>query len=401
MAQTFKAVKITDRIYWVGAIDWKIRDFHGYSTPNGSTYNAFLVMGEKIALMDAVKAPFKSELLARIASVIDPEKIDIVVSNHSEPDHTGCLKHLIRKIKPERVLASKMGKKALFAHYGIEVEEAGESLDLGGLTLKFIETRMIHWPDSMMTYIPEERALISQDAFGMHLATGERFADQLEPSLLRRESDKYYANIVLPYSAIVKRALGALSGLDIDLICPDHGPIWRGKDSVGEILGWYSDYVEQRPTMKAVVAYDTMWGSTEAMARAIAEGLIEGGATVRMINLHSSPRSEVAAELLDAGALIVGSPTLNNGIFPTVADAMTYIEGLKPQNLVGAAFSSFGWSGESAGILDEWLKKMRVELVAEALKVNYVPTAEHLAQCRELGLKVAGKMSEKIQPKGK
>ncbi|MCK5832489.1 FprA family A-type flavoprotein [bacterium] len=401
MSEVFKAIKITDRIYWVGAIDWKIRDFHGYDTPRGSTYNAYLVMGEKIVLLDTVKAPFKAELLSRIASVVDPQDIDYIVSNHSEPDHTGCLKSVISEIKPKKVLASKMGKKALFSHYGIEVEavSSGDSLDLGGVTLDFIETRMIHWPDSMVTYIPEEKALISQDAFGMHLATGERFAEQFDEALLRNESDKYYSNIVLPYSLIVKKVLKDLAGLglDIELICPDHGPIWRGKEWVEKIIGWYSEYVDQKPTMKAVVIYDTMWGSTEILARSIAEGLIAGNASVKIINLHQSPRSEVATELLDAGALLVGSPTLNNGIFPTVADVMTYIKGLKPQNLIGTAFGSYGWSGESVGILEKNLDEMKVGRTQESIKIKYVPTNSDLMKCRELGLKVAADMAEKIE----
>ncbi|HHS49517.1 MAG TPA: FprA family A-type flavoprotein [candidate division Zixibacteria bacterium] len=398
MAEIYQAVRVTDKVYWVGAIDWKIRDFHGYDTPRGSTYNAYLVMGEKIALLDAVKEPFKAELMSRIRSIIDPERIDYIVSNHSEPDHTGCLARVIRKVKPEKVFASKMGKKALYEHYAIDVEavSTGNVLDLGGLSLKFIETRMIHWPDSMVTYIPEVKALISQDAFGMHYATGERFADQLDEPVLRRESDKYYANIVLPYSPIVKNALESLASLDIDLICPDHGPIWRSKEWVGKVLGWYGEYVEQKPTMKAVVIFDSMWSSTEKMAQAIAEGLIEGTADVRMINLHESPRSQVAHELLSAGALLVGSPTINNGIFPTVADVMTYIEGLKPKNLLGAAFGSYGWSGEAVGVLENTLDRMGVERTRESIKVNYVPTGDDLLKCRELGVNIARDMAERI-----
>jgi len=398
MAEIYQAVRVTDKVYWVGAIDWKIRDFHGYDTPRGSTYNAYLVMGEKIALLDAVKEPFKAELMSRIRSIIDPERIDYIVSNHSEPDHTGCLARVIRKVKPEKVFASKMGKKALYEHYAIDVEavSTGNVLDLGGLSLKFIETRMIHWPDSMVTYIPEVKALISQDAFGMHYATGERFADQLDEPVLRRESDKYYANIVLPYSPIVKNALESLASLDIDLICPDHGPIWRSKEWVGKVLGWYGEYVEQKPTMKAVVIFDSMWSSTEKMAQAIAEGLIEGTADVRMINLHESPRSQVAHELLSAGALLVGSPTINNGIFPIVADVMTYIEGLKPKNLLGAAFGSYGWSGEAVGVLENTLDRMGVERTRESIKVNYVPTGDDLLKCRELGVNIARDMAERI-----
>ncbi len=391
MENVFKAVRITDKVYWVGAIDWAIRDFHGYATPRGTTYNAFLIIDEKITLIDTVKRPFMDELLSRISSIIDPRKIDYIVSNHSEMDHSGSLPEIIATVAPEKVLASKMGRKALFEHFGVEVDEieSGEELKLGDLTLKFLETRMIHWPDSMFTYIPEEKLLFSQDAFGMHLATSERYADEIPLDIMRRESDTYYANIVLPYSPMVKNTIKKVGemGLEIELLCPDHGPIWRSKD-IAIILEWYNAYIEQKPTRKAVVLYDTMWGSTEKMARAIADGIAETGVEAKVINVRSTPRSEVMMQLLFAGALVVGSPTLNQAIFPTLADVLTYAKGLKPKNLIGAVFGSYGWSGEATAHLQAILEDMGVKIIAEPVKISYVPTTADLVECRAFGAKV-------------
>ncbi len=399
-AKHFEAVRVSEHVYWVGAIDWGIRNFHGYTTSRGTTYNAFLILADKVTLIDTVKAPFLDELLGRIRSVIDPEKIDYVVSNHSEMDHTGCLPEVLAMVKPEHVFASEMGVKAIGRHFheldGIEAVENGGSLSLGNLSLRFWETRMLHWPDSIIGYLVKDKLLFSQDGFGMHLASSERFADEIEPSILKQETAKYYANILLPYSTLVTRLLATVKelGIDIKVLAPDHGPVWRkGFD----ILGWYAGWAEQKPTMKAVVAFDTMWHSTELMARAISQGLVEGGATVKVMPLGSSDRSDVVTELLDAGGLLVGSPTLNNNMLPTVADLLCYIRGLKPQNLVGQAFGSYGWSGESVNQLVKEMEKMKMELVDEPVKVNYVPDEAALLRCRALGRQVAEKIAEELR----
>ena len=400
MAGVYEAVKISDKVYWVGAIDWVIRDFHGYTTKRGSTYNAYLILADKATLIDTVKAPFKDEMLSRISSVIEPEKIDYIVSNHSEMDHSGSLKAVISEISPEKVFASEMGTKALKEHFGLEgilPLKSGEKLSLGNMELTFLETRMLHWPDSMFSYLPEEKLLFSQDAFGMHLATDERFADEIKEDILDYEASTYYANILLPYSPLVLKLLDEVekSGLEIDIIAPDHGPVWR-KD-LGWILDRYRMWAEQKPTEKAVVLFDTMWHSTEMMARAIEEGLVAGGARVKVMSMASSHRSDVAYELLDAGGLIAGSPTLNNNIFPTMADVLTYLKGLRPANLIGAAFASYGWGGESAAQLNAILSEMKVELVSEPLKVKYVPNEEDLSRCFDLGVNIAKKLKEAVK----
>jgi flavorubredoxin len=401
MPASLKAVKVSDRVHWVGAIDWDIVDFHGYTTRRGSTYNAYLISAEKLTLVDSVKAPFKDELLTRIASVVTPSDIKIVISNHAEMDHSGCLAEVIEAVKPEQVFASHLGAKALHEHYhgrfeAKEVEDGG-TLDLGDATLRFFETRMLHWPDSMFTYLPNDKLLFSQDAFGMHLAADERFDDEVDDCVLHEEAATYYANILMPFSPIVAKQLGRMKelGLALDLVAPDHGPIWRRK--FGWIVDAYGRWAAQKPTLKAVVAYDTMWGSTVKMARAIADGLAEGGAIPRMVNMRSRNRTVLATELLEAGAFLVGTPTINNNMFPTLADGLTYVRGLRPQNLIGATFGSYGWSGEGPKQCADILTDMKIDLVSEPLTVRFVPDDDALTKCRELGLKVAGRLREIVE----
>jgi flavorubredoxin len=396
MKDVYSAIKVTDHVYWVGAIDWTIRDFHGYTTPHGSTYNAYLVMADDITLIDTVKAPFKDEMLSRIKSVVDPSKIKYIISNHSEMDHSGSLPEVIDFIKPEKVFASAVGVKTLKELFHDQHEimpvKDGEKLSLGNMELTFMETRMIHWPDSMFTYLAKDEILFSQDAFGMHLATLERFADEIPVATLEYEGATYYANIVLPYSQIVLKALEkvAASGLKIKIIAPDHGPIWR-KD-LGFILDLYKKWASQKPTAKAVVVYATMWHSTEKMASAISEALAQAGVKVKLLSMNETHRSEVVYEVLDAGALIVGSPTLNNNILPQMADVMTYLKGLKPANKIGAAFGSFGWSGESVKHLEAMLKEMKVEIAAESIAVKNAPGSDILEKCHELGKTIAAEL---------
>ncbi len=403
MDTPFKATKVSDHVYWVGAIDWDLRDFHGYSTYRGSTYNAYLIMAEKITLIDTVKAPFKDELLSRIASVVDPSSIDYIVCNHAEMDHSGCLPEIVATVKPEKVFASPMGVQALEAHHFPTLGEVqsigtGESLSLGDMQLLFLETRMLHWPDSMFSYLPEDGILFSQDAFGLHFATSNLFVDENDPSVVRFESSKYFANILTPFNRLVAKTLEKVveTGWDIKILASDHGPIWR--ENLGEILGLYSHWLQMRPTRKAVVVYDTMWKSTTTMARAIADGLQQNGAVPVLMPLSGSTRSDVATELLEAGALLIGSPTLNNQMLPSLADTLTYLKGLKPKNLIGAAFGSYGWSGEATGQLEEALKDLKVEIVEDPIKVKYVPTNADLIACRQMGERIATRLVELAPP---
>jgi len=400
MNNTFKAVQVTEDVWWVGAIDWNIRDFHGYRTGRGSTYNAYLVLADKITLIDTVKAPFREEMMERIASVVDPGKIEYIVSNHSEMDHSGSLPQVIAAVNPKKVFASVVGAKTLaelFPNPGeITPVKDGETFSLGNRTLTFLETRMLHWPDSMFTYLNEEQLLFSQDAFGMHYASLERFADGCDPAVLAYEAATYYANILLPYSLQVLKLIEKVKSakLSFKIIAPDHGPIWR-KETDG-ILGRYARWAAQKPEGRAVVVYATMWHSTERMARAISEGLAAGGLRVKVMSMDEVHRSDVMYELLCAGAVAVGSPTLNNHMLPNMADILTYMRGLKPRNMIAAAFGSYGWSGEAVREIEEVLTEMKLEKTGEGIRVKNVPDAEALSRCYDLGKDMAGQALSRL-----
>jgi flavorubredoxin len=384
-----EAVRVTDNIYWVGAIDWGVRDFHGYLTSRGSSYNAYLVIDEKVTLFDTVKGHFFDEFLARISSVVDPSRIDYVVSNHAELDHSGCLPRVIATCRPEKVFASPAGVRNLCAHFdpGMELTavRSGDEISLGRNTVSFLETKMLHWPDSMFSYLKEQKLLISQDAFGMHLASSRLFADENDMAVMEQEAAKYFANILLLYSPQILKLLDTVASMNlaIECIAPDHGPVWR--KNIGWPIEAYRRWATQKRSAKAVVVYDTMWHNTERMAICIADGIRGSGADVKVIPMASAHRSDIATEVLEAGALLVGSPTLNNLPFPRTMDVLTYLKGLRPQGLIGGAFGSYGWSGEAVPILEEFLTSMKVEIVGDGPKVKYAPTAEDLERCVRFG----------------
>jgi flavorubredoxin len=393
-----KPVEIAEGIYWVGVIDWNIRDFHGYSTYQGSTYNAYLIMDDKITLIDTVKKPFANELLTNIGQIVDPKRIDYVISNHTEMDHSGALPRVMHKVGEDKPLfCSKMGHKNLSKHFSQAwnyrpVEDGGE-LNLGKRTLTFMETRMLHWPDSMFTYVNGDSILFSSDGFGQHYAGLERFDDQVGDAIMPH-ARKYFANILLLYAPLILKLVDKVTemGLAIQMICPDHGIIWRTDPS--KIIKAYVEWSEQKPKRKAVVVYDTMWHSTEAMAEAIVNALGEEGVDARPLQLRANHRSDVITEVLDAGAVVVGSPTLNNGVFPTVSDFLTYMKGLKPKNKVGAAFGSYGWSGEAVKLMTRELEQMDFNVIEPGVRVQYVPDDKGLDACRELAKKIAEALPE-------
>jgi flavorubredoxin len=388
-----KPIEISKDIYWVGSIDWNIRDFHGYSTKQGTTYNAYLIMDEKITLIDTVKKEFADDFISNISQVVDPKKIDQVISNHTEMDHSGSLARIMHRIGEDKPLyCSKMGLKNLPKHFrqnlNYQVVEDGEELSIGKRSLTFLETKMLHWPDSMFTYLKDEKILFSSDGFGQHYAGLERFDDEIGDAIMPH-AQKYFANILLLYAPLILKLVDRVTelGLAIDMICPDHGIIWR-KDP-GKIINAYVQWSQQKPKRKALVIYDTMWHSTEMMAKAIVESLAEEGVEAAPMHLRSWHRSDIMTEVLDAGAIAVGSPTLNNGLFPTVADFLTYMKGLKPQNKIGVAFGSFGWSGEAVKLIHKELEGMKFDMVDSGLRIQYVPDEDALAACRDLGKKMA------------
>jgi len=386
-------IEIAEGIFWVGAVDWNIRDFHGYSTDLGTTYNAYLIKDEKITLIDTVKKEFADELIANISQIVDPKKIDYVISNHTEMDHSGGLERVMHKVGEDKPLyCSKMGHKNLSRHFpqkwNYQPVENGGELSLGKRTLTFLETRMLHWPDSMFSYAKEDKILFSSDAFGQHYAGPERFDDQLGDDIMPH-AKKYFANILLLYSPLILKLVDQVTdmGLALDMICPDHGIIWRKDPS--KIINAYVEWSNQEPKRKALVVYDTMWHSTEKMAQAIVDARGQEGVDAKPMHLRTWHRSDIMTEVLDAGAVIVGSPTLNNGLFPTVSDFLTYMKGLKPKNKIGAAFGSYGWSGEAVKLINKELEDMKFELLDPGVKIQYIPDHRSIEACYELGKKIA------------
>ncbi|MGC4120847.1 MAG: FprA family A-type flavoprotein [Myxococcales bacterium] len=376
-----QARKIKEGVYWVGGIDWNLRVFHGYSTPRGTTYNAYLVIGEKITLIDTTKARCADELLARIASVVDPAKIDYVISNHVEMDHSGALPHVLKAAPNAQVVTCAAGEKGLREHYHadwkFQVVKSGDKLELGGgKTLHFVTTPMVHWPDNMVTYLAEDKILFSNDAFGQHFASPERFDDELPLHLVVEEAQKYFGNIVLCFIPMVAKALEAVSGLDVQVIAPSHGLMWR--THVRTILENYKRWTANTPDERAIIVYDTMWESTARVAEAIGGAFDSRGIPWRIYDLKEAHISEIMTEVVTSRYICVGSPTLNNGMLPTVASFLTYLRSLTPKKRVGLAFGSYGWGGQSVEHVNQYLKESGFDLL-EPIRVKYVPEKETLA----------------------
>jgi flavorubredoxin len=374
-----KAVEIKKGVYWVGAIDWNLRNFHGYLTQRGSTYNAYLIIDEKVTLIDTVKSYFVDEMIERISSIIDPSKIDYIISNHVEMDHSGALPKILKVAKNAKVFASPNGIAGLKAHYkeewNFEAIKSGDTINLGKRSLQFILTPMIHWPDNMIGFMPEENILFSNDALGQHLASSERFDDEYPIDIVMEEARKYYANIVLPYGVQVKKALSQVADLDIKMIAPSHGVIWRGH--IPEIIEEYKKWASNKVDKKAVIAYDTMWGSTLQMAEAIASAFEEKGYSYVLHNVSLTHISDIMTEIMTAEYICVGSPTLNNGMMPSTAAFLTYLEGLSPKNRKAVAFGSFGWGGQSIGQVEKVLKDAGMDVIYTS-KEKYIPSKEAL-----------------------
>lgn len=387
---------LRDDIYWVGAVDWDVRDFHGYRVERGSTYNAYLVRDAKSALIDTVKSPFADELLANVAELIPPAEIDYVVCNHAEPDHSGSLPTIMAACADAELVCDEKCRDALSLHYDaagwkFRLVAEGDELPLGRRTLSFVETPMVHWPESMFTYVPGEKLLFSMDGFGQHLASKGRFDDEEPLDVIMDEARTYYANILMLYGKPIARVLEKAAKLDIEMIAPSHGVIWR--EHLDTILSAYKDWVVQRPAAKVLVVYDTMWESTRFMAEAIAEGASVEGVEVKLLHVRSTNSAIIATEALDAAAIAFGSPTLNSTIMPQMAATLTYLQGLKPAGKAGFAFGSYGWAKGAAGTIGEYLAAMKFDILRGPLLVRFRPTAETLDECRAAGRELAQRAS--------
>ena len=379
--------EIREDIYWVGGIDWDIRNFHGYLTQRGTTYNAYLILDKKVVLVDTVKHYLFDEMLDRIGKIINPGKIDYILSNHVEMDHSGSISKILELSPNAKVITSTQGEKGLRRHYKKEwnfnVVKSGDTLSIGKRTLNFYHTPMVHWPDSMVTYIPEEKILLSNDAFGQHVASSERFDDEIGWEILREEAAKYYGNIVMPYGDQVKKALGSLSQLNIDLICTGHGLIWRSY--ISKILEEYTKWANYDTKDKALIVYDSMWGSTEKIAYALQEGIGNVGLPVTMRNLKTNHISDIITDVTYSKLILIGSPTLNNGMLPSMGAFINYIKGLKPRKRIGFAFGSFGWGGQAVREIEGIMQELKWDIPKESISFKYIPDNDELESAKEIG----------------
>lgn len=375
--------EIVPNIYWVGGIDWNLRNFHGYETEEGSSYNAYLIIDEKITLIDTVKSHLFDEMIQNISEIIDPVKIDYIISLHTEMDHSGSIPNILNIAKNAKLMASPHGVLGLKKHFhDIEdIEECYEGMELntGKYNLKFYLEQMIHWPDNMGVYVKEEGILFSNDAFGQHIASGFRWDDEYPKDMLFHQAAKYYANIILPYNSKVKSFMKrAIEPNEMKYICPSHGIMFRSY--VCQLFELYSKWMTNTlEKNKAVIIYDTMWKSTENMAYSLERGLLSMGIRVELRSLSYCSISNIMTDIMDASLIAIGSPTLNNDYLPTVASLLTYMGGLKPLGRVGFAFGSYGWGGGGVKHLDKTLRSFKNwTFPLEAQSVNYVPTESDL-----------------------
>jgi anaerobic nitric oxide reductase flavorubredoxin len=390
-------VVLKEGINWVGVVDWNIRDFHGYVTSRGTSYNAYLIRDEKTALIDTVKYNFAEELVRNVEELVNLEKIDYIIVNHVEMDHSGSLPEIAKLAKNAKIIACQRGKDALIEHYGVEfngveVVKTGDELKLGKHTLRFLETPMLHWPDSMFTYIVEDKILISNDAFGEHYASSERFDDEVDQQVLMEEAKTYFANILTPFASLIIRKVQEVvqMGIPIEIIAPDHGVIWRKDPS--KIINAYLQWSSFVSAHKVIIVFDTMWGSTDKMARAIEEGAANESVEVKVLKLRATNNTEIVTEILDAKAVIVGSPTLNSQMFPTLGSFLTYITGLKPKGKLWAFFGSYGWGGGAVRGMVEMAKKAGFDVYEPIIEVKYVPDMDDLKKCFDFGQQIARKI---------
>lgn len=395
--------EIKPDIYWVGAIDWAIRDFHGYVTPHGTTYNNYLILDDDITLVDAVKQDHAEDSLRAVAELTDPGAIRNIVVNHVENDHAGALEEFVLRAPDAQIYITERGRQVIerffdISSWNINVVKTGDELKCGKYTLQFIETPMLHWPDSMVTYVKEAALLFSQDAFGQHLATAARFDDEFIDCESRTALDDaiidYYANILMPFGNMVKTKIMELQemGIPIDMIAPDHGIIWR--NDPGHVMQSYLDMAEGKADLAVTVVYDTMWKSTEVMAGPIVEGIRDEGVDCHVVRLRATPVSEAITSVWKSRGFLVGSPTLNNGIFPSVAQFMTNLKGLRPNNRIAGAFGSYGWAGGAVKLLNKELEAMKLELVDPGMAVKYKPSPEEMEECYNFGRDFAVKVRE-------
>jgi flavorubredoxin len=384
-------VQIAENVYWVGAVDWEVRNFHGhtYHTHRGTSYNAYLIVDDRIALVDTVMPGFEKEMFRRIAEIVDPARIDYLIANHGELDHSGAIPAVLARAPEATLVHSKRGADSFGKYFPNGWKEqavgTGDTISLGHKTLAFLEAPMLHWPDSMFTYVPEDRLLLPNDAFGQHLASVQRFTDEVDPAILWDEARKYFGNILVPFSKLIVRKVEEVQqmGLQIATIAPSHGLIWRKEplQIVGQYVRWASG--ETKP--RVLVVYETMWGSTAEMARAILEGITEVGVEAQLFAVPQTDHTTVVGALLEARGIVVGSATHNRRPLLHISALMEDLVGLRPVKKIGAVFGSHGWGGGAVSVLEAELKEAGIEVVQEGLALAWRPTPEEREQAVAFG----------------
>jgi flavorubredoxin len=384
-------VELKKNVYWVGVVDWELKHFHGHqlSIHRGSTYNSYLIVDKETVLVDTVWGPHQDQLMENIHEIVDPARIDMVVANHSEPDHSGGLPAVMRHCPNATVVVSRRGAESVEGHYhqpwNFKAVQTGDKINIGEHDLIFVGAPMLHWPDSMFTYLTGHNILMPNDAFGQHYATAFRFNDQVDQEELYEEALKYYANILTPFSKSVARKIEEVLALNlpVDMIAPSHGVIWR-KDPL-QIVRKYQEWAVQKPEPRVVILYDTMWNATRRMAEAIGDGLADVEVDYKIYRVADTDRNDILTEVFKSRTIIVGSPTLNNGLLPTMAPILEDMKGLNFQNKLGAAFGSYGWSGQSVKIIEDHFAQCKIPIVREGVKCKWQPRSDDLAACRAFG----------------
>lgn len=375
-------VQIAPNVYWVGAVDFNVRNFHGYTyqTHRGTSFNSYLIIDDHVTLVDTVMAGFESHMFRRISEIVDPSRIEYLVANHGEPDHSGAIAEVMRRAPNATLVRSKRAAQSLGKYqpdgWPEKVVGSGDTLSLGRKTLAFNEAAMLHWPDTMFTYIPEDRLLLPNDAFGQHIGSAERFADEYDQAALWEEARNYFANILTPFSGLIIKKVEEVQrlGLQIDTIAPSHGLIWRKNPMqiVEQYVKW-STGDHQAP--RVLLVYETMWGSTEEMARGVMEGLVQAGVQARLFPVPQTDHTTVMGELLEAKGILLGSPCHNRRPLLHISAIVEDMMGLKFVKKMGAAFGSYGWSSGAVQILEKGMQEAGIEVAQPALATTWRPSA--------------------------
>lgn len=394
--------RVTDKVTWVGKIDWELKKFHGdeLSTMEGSSYNSYLIRDKKTVLIDTVWGPYDTEFVNRLKEEIDLKEIDYIVMNHNESDHSGTLPALMREIPDTPIYCTKKGESILRGMYHQDWNyvnvKTGDELEIGDSKLVFVEASMLHWPDTMMTYMTGDNILFSNDVFGQHYASEMLYDDMDDISKLLHEAEKYYTNIITPFSTFVTKKLAEVQGMNlkIDLVAPSHGIIWR--ENIGLIMDLYAKWANNYQEDQITLIYDTMWQSTRKMAEAIAEGIQQASpnTTIKLLNAVKNDKNDILVEVFKSKAILVGSPTINNGFSYAIAGILEMIKGLKFKNKKAASFGSYGWSGEAAKLIKEFLEESKFAIVNDGIRVNWAPDQETIEQLREYGRKFVEEIAE-------